>query len=84
MPNDEPRVVFMRTGCFLSMGCERLSRDAQFSGQDQHTTYGITPSIDLFVNIRNLLDETYIVSDRPYGVRPGLPRTVMGGLRFSL
>jgi Fe(3+) dicitrate transport protein len=51
---------------------------------DLSSSYGITENVDLFMNIRNLLNETYIVSDRPSGVRPGLPRTVLGGLRFTL
>lgn len=51
---------------------------------DLNTGYSITPNVELFLNIRNLLDETYIVSDRPYGVRPGLPRTFMGGLKINI
>jgi Fe(3+) dicitrate transport protein len=38
----------------------------------------------LFVNVRNLFNATYIVSDRPAGVRPGLPRSVLAGFRWSL
>ncbi|MCC5914543.1 MAG: TonB-dependent receptor [Balneolaceae bacterium] len=51
---------------------------------DLSSSYAINSNIDIFTNIRNLLNETYIVSDRPAGVRPGLPRTVMGGVRYSL
>lgn len=51
---------------------------------DVNTTYNVMNDIDLFVNVRNLFNETYIVSDRPAGVRPGLPRTFMGGLRVNL
>ena len=43
--------------------------------------YGIAPAIDIFAAVRNLTDETYIVSRRPAGVRPGLPRTLQVGLR---
>lgn len=51
---------------------------------DFSSSYDVTRNIELFVNIRNILNDTYIVSDRPYGVRPGLPRTVLGGFRFTI
>lgn len=51
---------------------------------DLGSSFAISENIGLFVNIRNLLNVTYIVSDRPAGVRPGLPRTFMGGLRVNL
>ncbi len=38
----------------------------------------------LFLTVRNLTDQAYIVARRPAGARPGLPRTVMGGIRFRL
>ncbi len=37
----------------------------------------------LYLSVRNLTDEAYIVARRPAGARPGLPRTLLGGLRFS-
>ena len=37
-----------------------------------------------YAQLRNLLDEEYLVSRRPYGARPGLPRTVLVGLAFDL
>ena len=37
-----------------------------------------------FVGVRNLLDRAYVVARRPAGVRPGLPRTLMGGARVRL
>ncbi len=43
--------------------------------------YDIAAAVDLFAVVRNLTDETYIVSHRPAGVRPGLPRTLQVGLR---
>ncbi len=51
---------------------------------DLSSNYAITGNVHLLLRVRNLLDKTYIVSDRPAGVRPGLPRTVMGGLRFNI
>lgn len=50
---------------------------------DLSTSYDIHQYVNIFVQVRNLLDETYIVSDRPAGVRPGLPRTLLGGMKFS-
>lgn len=50
---------------------------------DINTGYSINSNIDLFVNVRNLFDNHYIVSDRPHGVRPGLPRTFTGGLKVQ-
>jgi Fe(3+) dicitrate transport protein len=37
----------------------------------------------LYFNVQNLLDEEYLVSHRPFGARPGLPRQMIGGLEFS-
>ncbi len=51
---------------------------------DASGSYQATSTINVFVNIRNLLDEIYIVSDRPHGIRPGLPRTFMGGLKVNI
>ncbi|MFU8813426.1 MAG: TonB-dependent receptor family protein, partial [Balneolaceae bacterium] len=57
--------------------------DAHFI-MDAGASYQFTENIQLFSNIRNLFDEVYIVSDRPAGLRPGLPRTLIGGLRFNM
>jgi Fe(3+) dicitrate transport protein len=45
-------------------------------GSDRHMA-------SLYVSLRNLFDRESIVARRPAGARPGLPRTIMGGLRFS-
>ncbi len=34
----------------------------------------------VFAQLRNVTDEIYIVARRPYGVRPGLPRSLMVGV----
>lgn len=62
---------------------EEFSTDSYFI-VDAGAAYGLTGNIEIFANFRNLLNETYIVSDRPAGVRPGLPRTVLGGVRYTL
>ena len=38
----------------------------------------------LFLTLRNLTDQHHVVARRPAGVRPGLPRMLMGGIRFRL
>ena len=40
--------------------------------------------VSLFLSLRNLTDQAYITARRPAGARPGLPRTLMGGIRFRL
>ncbi|MEE2821533.1 MAG: TonB-dependent receptor [Acidobacteriota bacterium] len=40
--------------------------------------------VSLFLTVRNLANKTYIVARRPAGVRPGLPRAFVGGIRFRL
>lgn len=46
--------------------------------------YQIRENLTLRVQARNLLDEVYIVARRPAGVRPGLPRTLLLGIDWSL
>jgi Fe(3+) dicitrate transport protein len=41
-------------------------------------------SARLFVNVQNLMDSAYIVARAPAGARPGLPRTLMAGIKFRL
>jgi Fe(3+) dicitrate transport protein len=73
----------MRTAAGSGSLLDEFRTDSYFL-LDLSSSYGFSSNVDLFMNVRNLLNETYIVSDRPAGVRPGLPRTVMGGLRFTL
>jgi Fe(3+) dicitrate transport protein len=40
-------------------------------------------SSTLFIGIQNLTDATYVVARRPAGARPGLPRTLLAGIRIS-
>jgi Fe(3+) dicitrate transport protein len=57
---------------------------------DAHTVLDIiarwqfTDNLSSYLKVDNLLDETYIASRRPAGVRPGLNRTAYLGLTFSL
>ena len=55
----------------------RLVMDASFG-------YQWSDKVRLFSNLKNITNETYIVSRQPHGPRPGLPFTAMAGLEFSL
>ncbi len=50
---------------------------------DLSADYTLFEHFKVFAQLRNVTDETYIVARRPYGVRPGLPRTLMVGLSFD-
>ncbi len=39
--------------------------------------------VTLYANVRNLFDEVYLVSRRPYGARPGAPRWIQVGAKFE-
>jgi Fe(3+) dicitrate transport protein len=43
----------------------------------------VTPWAKIQVGVENLTDETYVVARRPAGARPGLPRTLMAGIRLE-
>ena len=43
----------------------------------------LTDNASLFGSVENLFDKTYNVAIRPAGWRPGLPRTMMGGVRVT-
>lgn len=45
--------------------------------------YAVSDKASVFGSVKNLTDQTYIVSRRPAGVRPGLPRTFMAGLKLT-
>lgn len=53
-----------------------LSGEVDLTGEDQR--------ISLFVTVLNLTDNAYIVARRPAGARPGLRRSVIGGIKFQL
>jgi Fe(3+) dicitrate transport protein len=46
---------------------------------DLSADYTLFSRYRVFASLRNLTDETYIASRRPYGLRPGLPRTLLVG-----
>ncbi|WP_417449632.1 TonB-dependent receptor family protein [Kordiimonas sp.] len=45
--------------------------------------YRLTDNLQLFASVDNLFDETYSVARRPMGLRPGKPRTIIGGAKFT-
>jgi Fe(3+) dicitrate transport protein len=45
---------------------------------------GLTPAVRLFSSVQNVTDARYVAARRPAGARPGLPRTIMLGLRAEL
>jgi Fe(3+) dicitrate transport protein len=45
---------------------------------------GVLPAVRLFSSVQNVTDARYIVARRPAGARPGLPRTVMLGVRAEM
>ncbi|MBX3725809.1 MAG: TonB-dependent receptor [Xanthomonadales bacterium] len=50
---------------------------------DLSASWQVARGLELFSRIENLTDREYIVSRRPSGARPGLPRTALVGLRYS-
>jgi Fe(3+) dicitrate transport protein len=56
------------------------STDAHFV-MDATAHYALTSNNTLFAGVQNLTDVTYIVARRPAGVRPGLPRTLVAGIK---
>ena len=51
---------------------------------DAAADYRFADRYRLFVQVRNLADEIYVAARRPAGLRPGLPRTILLGLRLEL
>lgn len=43
--------------------------------------YRVTKWLDVYLNAKNVLNEEYIASRRPFGARPGAPRWVQAGVR---
>jgi len=58
------------------------STDAYFL-IDASADYAVHKHLRLFANATNLSNQTYIVSRRPAGLRPGLPRALNLGIKAS-
>jgi Fe(3+) dicitrate transport protein len=50
---------------------------------DLSAEYDVAPGVTLIGIVENLTDEVYNVSFDPAGARPGKPRTILGGVKFS-
>jgi hypothetical protein len=50
---------------------------------DASASYRVFDRVKVYVHGRNLLNETYLVSRRPYGARPGAPRWVQAGIKVD-
>lgn len=46
--------------------------------------YALGGGAGLFASVQNVTDHSYIVSRHPAGVRPGLPRLFLAGLKFDI
>ena len=55
-----------------------------FSLSGEYDLMAEEQGISLFVTVRNLADNAYIVARRPAGARPGLQRSVIAGIKFQL
>lgn len=62
-------------------GAERI--ESRFV-TDLSAKLALPRELGLVARVRNLFDETYVAARRPAGLRPGLPRTVIVGLSWSL
>jgi Fe(3+) dicitrate transport protein len=51
---------------------------------DVSGSFKVTKWLGVYLNVRNLTDQAYLASRRPFGARPGSPRTMMAGLKIDL
>jgi Fe(3+) dicitrate transport protein len=59
-----------------------LATDAQFT-VDVGLHYQVEPALRLYAQARNLFDELYIASRRPYGARSNPPRWIQVGAQLE-
>jgi len=50
---------------------------------DASARLAVTKGLSLYINGRNLGNEHYLVSRRPFGARPGAPRWVQAGAKYT-
>jgi Fe(3+) dicitrate transport protein len=51
---------------------------------DAHAHYAWTKTLQSYLTIDNILNTAYMTSRRPFGVRPGKPLLIQGGIRYTL
>ena len=62
---------------------DALTTDAHFV-LDLAGTYRLTQNLAIYGKIDNVTREKYIVSHRPYGIRPGKPMRMFVGLKVEM
>lgn len=82
----------------VAVSATHVSRMREVAGQgsldsvrttDAYTIFDVSGNVkpvkwaQLYVNVRNLTDQAYLVSHRPFGARPGAPRSIMAGLKVE-
>ncbi len=50
---------------------------------DMNASYFVHKNVALFGSLTNVTNEVYMVARRPAGLRPGMPRAFMGGLKVN-
>ncbi len=50
---------------------------------DLNASYFVHKNVALFGSLTNMTDKVYVVARRPAGLRPGMPRAFMGGLKVN-
>ena len=82
-------------GAFLNYAARMRTQAGQGPLEDKYATdaralldltgeYRVTSASKIFLSVQNITDNTYIVARRPAGVRPGLPRRIVGGVKLTL
>ena len=51
---------------------------------DASANYKVNKNISVFASVTNLTNQIYIVSSRPAGLRPGMPRAIQIGLKAAI
>ena len=54
-----------------------------YSVVDFKASYQVTKDLQLHASLKNVFDEVYLTSLRPYGNRPGIPRQALVGLKLN-
>ncbi len=61
----------------------RIGKMSSFFVMDATAWVELPIGVDLNISVKNLLDERYIATRRPQGIRVGLPRFIHVGLNYS-
>ena len=66
-----------------SGGMRTLARTDSHFILDGSAEFRLAGKTRIFAGIRNLTNKSYIAARRPAGVRPGLPRTLVSGIKID-